>query len=40
MAPRLREKLKNDEFYNEIYKFAGRYACEKGKKNLEVEFAL
>ena len=40
MVPKLRDKLKVDDYYQEVYKFAGRYACEKGKKNLEIEFAL
>lgn len=40
IAPRLRQRLQNDNEFLEIYKFAGRYACEKGKRNLEIDWAL
>ena len=39
-APRLRKRLENEEDYQEVYKFAGRFAVEKGKKNLEIDWAI
>jgi len=40
VVPQLRNEIKKEDTYFEVYKFAGRFACEKGKKNLEIDWAL
>ena len=40
VLPRLRQELKNENKFKEMYKFVFGFACEKGLKNVEVESAL
>ena len=39
VLPRLRQELKNETKFKEMYKFVFGFACEKGFKNVEVESA-
>ena len=39
VLPRLRQEMKNETKFKEMYKFVFGFACEKGFKNVEVESA-